>query len=179
MNTWKTASILDSVSFKASSIICVCIGKEMKPQVRLSTDVYNFTNRTAAFSAQQIKQAPPNTEHKGSVCLCGLASHSVRGSSGLQWYTTIWHELEECWWKWTYWQVSLQVFLWSTGEVRQTETSLQIQGPSSSLKFGKKSNICWRNKFNYIKSILCGSLKKESYKGRSKKVVVELLFQVI
>lgn len=88
MKTWKTASILDFVSFKASSIICVCIGKEMKPQVRLSTDVYNFTNRIAAFSAQQIKQVPPNTEHKGSACLCGLASHSVcedlPGYSGIQ-----------------------------------------------------------------------------------------------
>lgn len=37
----------------------------MKPQVGLSTDVDNFTNRIAAFSAQQTKQVPPNTEHKG------------------------------------------------------------------------------------------------------------------
>lgn len=57
----------------------------MKPEVRLSTNVYNLTNRIAAFSAQQIKQVPPNTEHTGSVCLCGVASQCVRGSFGLQW----------------------------------------------------------------------------------------------
>lgn len=141
--------------------------------------MYNFTNRISAFSAQQIKQVPPNTDHKGSACLCGLASHTVwedlSGYSGIQQF---WDELEEWWWKWAHWQVSLQVFLCSRGQVRQTETTLQIQGPFSNLKFEKKSNICWRNKFNYIKNILRGSLKKGSCKGRCKTVVVELLFQV-